>query len=192
MAECDTDSESSEKFNEGYESTQDIYHIEIILHCGHMTESPQHKQIREEVETDLKKKDYNIYSSHGHGDVALYRLVEVNEAGDKTAIKNPDVVGYKNDKAIIVEIERSNRPSLILGDIISAHISTHFAMPKQNLPSSRLPLIKIAVVLDEESIPVKGGKSIQFKVLKGALAKCGIEPFIGTKKEFFVWLKSDA
>lgn len=155
-----------------------------------MGESARHRELRMMVEANLSQMGFSVFSSHGRGDVTLYRLTQARKKGNPTAVKCPDVFATKGDKSVLVEIERSDRPSVILGDIASVSVSTHIS-PRASMPPRGLEPSLVTVVIDNQDRPPRSSKGSQLEVIREALAQVGGSHavWIGEPSQFLPHLK---
>ncbi len=82
-------------------------------------EQGRHREIRLFVKRVLRDRFKTVKSSHENGSLVLYSLLGGRPEGYSTALKEPDVIAYDDDSLLIAEVETTNRPSMILGDVAS-------------------------------------------------------------------------
>lgn len=154
-------------------------------------DSGRHREIRLFVKKVLQGRFETVKSSHENGNLVLYSLLAGRVEGNATALKEPDVIAYDEEMFLIVEVETTNSPSTILGDVAAVDASTHYAL-SPNGESRPLPQCKVAVVVDSESIKQGSSKLEQFALLEEAYRPFGAvgEFRVLTEKSIISYIES--
>jgi hypothetical protein len=154
------------------------------------TDNGRHREIRLFVKRVLEDRFEAVRSSHENGNLVLYSLLGGRPKGNTTTLKEPDVIAYDENMFLIVEVETSDRPSTILGDVASVDAATHCALSPDEEPRP-LPQCKVAVVIDSESLKEGSSKLEQFDLLEEAYRPFGAvgEFRVLTEKSFVSYIE---
>ncbi len=132
----------------------------------------RHREIRLFVKKVLRDAFKTVKSSHENGSLVLYSLRDGRPKGSATALKEPDVIAYDDDTFLIVEVETTNRPSMILGDVASVDAATHYALSPDEDPRP-LPHCRVVVVIDSQGLKEGSTKLEQFALLEDSYRPAG-------------------
>ncbi len=151
----------------------------------------RHRAIRLFVKKVLLGRFETVRSSHENGNLVLYSLLAGRAKGNATALKEPDVIASDEETVLIVEVETTNNPSTILGNVATVDAATHYALSPDGEPKP-LSQCKVAVVVDSETIKQGSSKLKQFALLEEAYRPFGaVEEFrVLTEKSIISYIES--
>lgn len=143
--------------------------------CCMAIDKDKHQQIRIDI---LKNIDWKgtIYSSHERkGEIHFSRI----NNGEPISLAYPDIVLQKEDKILIVEIEKTNTPKHLLGVAFAIHSSNNgkFGKGVKNLIDLKDKKMSLILVLDSEKLCInkpgkrESGKPDQIKEIKSLIKK---------------------
>jgi len=121
-----------------------------------------HREIREMVLGQIPREMHPWSSHEGQGDITLYRLV-----GDqRVQVAEPDIVARNGRRIMVIEIELSDRPKMLLGDAFAVWTATNGSCKNEDVTLESKSLMIVVRKPNRQTSNRKSGKPSQWTAIE--------------------------